>query len=308
MADTIRRLTGALARDPASLAYADLAEALRRKNQREEALRVALQGLSRHPMHADGHDVLARIYADMGDLDRARLAWSKVLEIAPDHGGALKGVAFVCFRQGDADAAAAALEQALAVDPSDEAARRALDTVRRTPWAPPAPPAEPAARVTASVAAPAALRDTASFAAAAAPAPTPPPLPAAPAPAEAARVRPPVFSGFDRSTADILLLDERGLVLAGGLVSSAGADVAEVAAAGLAGVSGEATRTGEYLGLGVWRTIVAEAESANLVVAPVGEGALILVRRDRSMPVGLALRFAERARGTASTWLAGQGA
>jgi predicted regulator of Ras-like GTPase activity (Roadblock/LC7/MglB family) len=103
------------------------------------------------------------------------------------------------------------------------------------------------------------------------------------------------------------MLDERGLVVAGGLVASNGADVAEVAAAGLAGVSGEATRTGEYLSLGAWRTIVAEAETANLVVAPVGEGALLLVRRDRSMPVGLALRFAERARGTASAWLQGQG-
>ncbi len=287
MADDIRSLTGALARDPASLAYAELAEALRRRNQPEEALRVALHGLSRHPQHADGHDVLARIYSDMGDLDRARLAWSKVLEIAPDHGGALKGVAFVRFRQGDAVAAAAALEQALAADPSDEAARRALETVRRGAPPPPAPAAE-------------------------APPPAEPPA-AAPAPAAAARetasrARPPVFSGFDRSTADILLLDERGLVLAGGLVSSSGADVGEVAAAGLAGVSGEATRTGEYLGLGTWRTIVAEAETANMVVAPVGEGALLLVRRDRSMPVGLALRFAERARGAASAWLAGQGA
>jgi len=294
VADDIRALTAALARDPGSIAYAELAEALRRRGQADEALRVALHGLSRHPQHADGHDVLARIYSDMGDLDRARLAWSKVLEIAPDHGGALKGVAFVRFRQGDAVAAAAALEQALAADPSDEAARRALETVRR--GAPPAPAQ--------AMEAPAAERPAGEAPAAEAPAPTAPPAPPAPDP----RPRPAVFSGFDRSTADILLLDERGLVLAGGLVSSSGADVGEVAAAGLAGVSGEATRTGEYLGLGTWRTIVAEAETANMVVAPVGEGALLLVRRDRSMPVGLALRFAERARGTASAWLAGQGA
>ena len=287
MPDDIRSLTAALARDPSSLVYAELAEALRRRNQCDEALRVALHGLARHPQHADGHDVLARIYADLGDLDRARLAWSKLLEIAPGHAGALKGVAFVRFRQGDALAAAAALEQALALDPSDDAARRALETVRRA-----AHPAGAAAPKTA-------------------------PPPAAPAPAaehagEAGaggpRARPAVFNGFDRATADILLLDERGLVLAGGLVSSDGSDVAEVAAAGLAGVSGEATRTGEYLGLGAWHTIVAEAETANLVVAPAGEGAMLLVRRDRSMPVGLALRFAERARGTASAWLTGQGA
>ncbi len=276
MPDDLRSLTAALARDPSSLVYAELAEALRRRNQRDEALRVALHGIARHPQHADGHDVLARIYSDLGDLDRARLAWSKVLEIAPGHAGALKGTAFVSFRQGDAVAAAAALEQALALDPSDDAARRALETVRRA-----APPAGATA---------------------------PEPEPASGARDAGPRPRPAVFSGFDRATADILLLDERGLVLAGGLVAADGSDVGEVAAAGLAGVSGEATRTGEYLSLGTWRSIVAEAETAHLVVAPVGEGAMLLVRRDRSMPVGLALRFAERARGTAAAWLTGQGA
>jgi tetratricopeptide (TPR) repeat protein len=284
MAEDIRSLTAALARDPSSLVYAELAEALRRRGQRDEALRIALHGLARHPQHVHGHDVLARIHADLGDLDRALLAWSKVLELWPGHPGALKGVAFVRFRQGDVVAAAAALEQVLALDPTDAAARRALETVRRGAGA---------------VGAPAAL-------------------PVAPAPAEAqpaleageagAQERPAVFSGFDRATADILLLDERGLVLAGGLAGADGADVSELAAAGLAGVSGEAKRTGEYLSLGAWRTLVAEAETANLVVAPAGEGALLLVRRDRSMPVGLALRFAERARGTASAWLEGQGA
>jgi predicted regulator of Ras-like GTPase activity (Roadblock/LC7/MglB family) len=96
--------------------------------------------------------------------------------------------------------------------------------------------------------------------------------------------------------------------VAGGLADGGGADVSVIAAAALAGVSGEATRTADYLNLGEWRNIMAEAETANLVVAPVGAGALLLVRRDQSMAVGLALRFAERARGTALAWLEGQGA
>jgi tetratricopeptide (TPR) repeat protein len=280
--DDVRALTATLARDPTSLVYAELAQALRRRGQHDEALRVVLHGLARHPHHADGHDALARIYADLGDMDRAGLAWGKVLDIAPETPGALKGVAYVRFRQKDAPAAAALLERALALDPGDDEARRALDTVRR-----------------------AALDD--GFAGREPPAPGDRP-PAVEAGALPPRVRPAVFSGFDRSTADILLLDERGLVVAGGLAAADGGDVSEVAAAALAGVSGEATRTGEYLGLGDWRTIVAEADSANLVMAPVGAGALLLVRRDRSMPVGLALRFAERARGTALAWLEGQGA
>ncbi len=271
MADEIRTLTGVLARDPASLAYADLAEALRRRGQTEAALQVALQGLTRHPMHAEGHDTLARIYADLGDLERARLAWSKALEIAPSHPGALKGVAFVRYRRGDAAGAAEALEQALAAAPNDEAARRALESVRPGTAARPAAPAPRGA---------------------------PPQVPA--------RAR--VFGGLEGAMDDILLLDQRGLVLAGGMTAAGGADASELAAAALAGVSGEAARTAEYLGLGPWRTIVAEAETANLVVAPVVEGALLLVRRDRSSPVGLTLRFAERARGAALAWLSDQGA
>jgi tetratricopeptide (TPR) repeat protein len=278
--DDIRSLSATLARNPGSLAYAELADALRRRGQCDEALGIALHGLARHPQHADGHDVLARIYADLGDLDRARVAWSRTLDLAPEHGGALRGLGFVLFRQGAAAEATATLEKALALNPSDDAVRRALEMVRRTAdgeipdVAPPEDAAEPGLE----------------------------------GPRSGAAKRPAVFRGFDRATEDILLVDERGLLVAGGIADVAGRDVSELASAGLAGVSGEASRAADYLHLGSWRTIVAEAQTANLVVAPVGKGALLLVRRDRSMPVGLALRFAERARGVARAWLERQGA
>jgi len=279
MRDDISRLSETLAREPSSLAYAELAELLRRRGQLDEALQVVLQGLTRNPMHADGHDVLARIYADQGDLERARLAWSKALEIAPDHGGALKGIAFLLFRQGDARGAVAALDQVLTVNPADEPARRALETMQAAEQ-----------RVSAAARPPAAME-----------------MPEPPRPDASGR-RPGIFQGFDGATDDILLLDQRGLIVAGGVTGGGGADVSELAAAALAGVSGEASRAGEYIGLGAWRTIMAEADTANLVVAPVGERALVLVRRDRSTPIGLALRFAERARDVALAWLEGKGA
>jgi tetratricopeptide (TPR) repeat protein len=278
--DEVRRLSEVLARDPSSLAYAELGELLRRRGQMEEALQVALQGLTRNPMHADGHDALARIYADMGDLERARLAWSKALEIAPDHPGALKGIAFLLFRQGDARGAAAALDEVLAANPADEPARRAHEKMQ-----------EAEQRVSAAARLPVA------------PAPAAPPA-AAELPGRSAGV----FQGFDGATNDILLLDQRGLIVAGGVTGAGGADVSELAAAALAGVSLEASRAGEYIGLGAWRTIMAEADAANLVVAPVGERALVLVRRDRSTPIGLALRLAVLAGEVASAWLRGRGA
>jgi len=297
VADDVRALSAALARDPSGLVYVELAEALRRRGQVEEALRVAVHGLSRHPQHADGHDCLARIHVDRGDLARAMAAWAHALEIAPEHAGALKGIGFLYFRQGEHRKALTALEHASAAAPDDESVRRALETVRGAAGraaesgaaAPPAPPPP---------------------AAAAAPPPRPAAAAARPGRQESAPPtdRPPVFAGLEGATADIMMLDARGLVVAGGLQASDGSDASDIAAAALAGVSGEAGRTVNYLGVGAWVTIVAETEHANIVLAPVGDGALLMVRRDRSTPVGLALRIAERARGVAHRWLEGQGA
>jgi tetratricopeptide (TPR) repeat protein len=306
VADDIRALSALLAHDPASLVYARLAEALRRRGDFAQALQVATQGLMRHPEHVDGLDCLGRIHADRGDLAQAKDAWDRALAVAPSHGGALKGMAFAVFREGDAHGAAALLERALAASPADEAARRALDTVRRAIGdAAPVPPGP----------APEAVPRSATAADAGAPEPAaradePPLRVAEPAPRrpERAQARPPVFRGMEGSTADILLFDDRGLVVAGGLTAADGSDVSELAAAALAGVSGEATRTAGYLGLGGWEAIVAEADRANLVLAPVGPGALLLVRRDRSVPVGLTLRVAERAQAAARAWLERQGA
>jgi tetratricopeptide (TPR) repeat protein len=272
MADDIRSLSAALAKDPSSLRYVELAEALRRRGKLEEAVQVANHGLSRHPDHADGHDCLAKILVDQGQLDGARAEWEQALAIAPEHGGALRGIGFLFYRQGDTKRAIDALEQAVRADPGDEAARRALLQLGGS-----APPAEPGR--TARADAP---------------------------PVQAVTARAPVFTGLEGANSDMLLLDARGLVLAGGLHGQHGEDVSELAAAALAGVSGEAGRTTEYLGIGTWSIIVAEAEKANVVLSPVGDGSLLMVRRDVSTPVGLALRVAERARGAAARWLEAQ--
>ncbi len=52
---------------------------------------------------------------------------------------------------------------------------------------------------------------------------------------------------------------------------------------------------------------MAEAETGNVVLAPVAADALVMVRRERSTPVGLALRIAEKARAAAERWLQGVG-
>jgi len=128
MPDEIRRLSDDLARDPSSLVFMPLADALRRAGQLDVALRVALRGLDRHPYLPDAHDVLARIHADRGDLQRASDEWEMALRLDPSHAQANLGLGFVEFRRGDL-----------------ESAERRLSTVVAVPNG--SPPAEPTAPV-----------------------------------------------------------------------------------------------------------------------------------------------------------------
>src|SRR5688572_2349508 len=130
MADEIRRLSDELARDPASMAFLPLAEALRRRGQTDVALKVAVRGLERHPHNADAHDLLARIAVDQGDLQRAFDEWDMVLRFAPSHIGARKGMGFVCFQQGRVADAERYLSDAAAADPDDQTIATALANIR----------------------------------------------------------------------------------------------------------------------------------------------------------------------------------
>ena len=78
MIDDIRALTARMAEEPGSLAFIELAEALRRRGQLEAAFKVARGGLSRYPGLADAHDLMARVLSDQGDLAGAFDAWSSI--------------------------------------------------------------------------------------------------------------------------------------------------------------------------------------------------------------------------------------
>src|SRR5690348_8647988 len=112
MADDVRRWSDELARDPASLVFLPLGETLRRQGQLDLALKIAMRGLERHSHNTDAHDLLARIAVDRGELQRAFDEWDMVLRLTPGHLGALKGMAFVRFQQGNPGEAEQFLEQA----------------------------------------------------------------------------------------------------------------------------------------------------------------------------------------------------
>lgn len=137
MADDVRVWSDELARDPSSLVFLPLAETLRRQGQVDMARKVATRGLERHPHNPEAHDILARIHADRGDLPAAFTEWDMVRQLVPGHVGALKGMAFVRFQQGEHGEAERLLMQAQSSDGGEDMSA-VIATVRRSSMAMPA--------------------------------------------------------------------------------------------------------------------------------------------------------------------------
>ncbi|HEV8382446.1 MAG TPA: tetratricopeptide repeat protein [Gemmatimonadales bacterium] len=278
MADDIRALSAQLAQDPQSLVFLRLGEALRRKGQLDAALRVAMNGLERHPHLADAHDLYARILTDKHDYEHAFDEWDMAVRIAPHHTGALKGLAFLYFKVGDIEQAEAHLAAAKRVEPDDPTIEQAFEMMRggRRPSLPePTPAPEPAATAAASTAA----VSSSGF--------------------DEARV----FAGLEGANEGLLLIDGAGRVLGGALRDRSGTDVTDSVAAYLAGVSQEAARTAKLLGLGAWNGLSAEGQHGNVHLAHPTPEALLLVVRERGMPLGRLAILAQRATIMAQRWL-----
>jgi predicted regulator of Ras-like GTPase activity (Roadblock/LC7/MglB family) len=137
----------------------------------------------------------------------------------------------------------------------------------------------------------------------AAPRPDVQPVMAAPAPMEQSRV----FAGLEGAQEGLLLLDGVGRVLGGAIRHPDGPDVTDAVAAFLAGVSHEAGRTGKLLALGQWTGLSAEGRAGHVHLSLPVANAMLLVVRDRSVPLGRLAVLAERASEHAKDWLARQG-
>ncbi len=269
MPDEISRWSEELARDPGSLVFLQLGDAVRRQGQLDVALKIAMRGLERHPHDADAHDLLARIYVDRGELQRAFDEWDMTLRMNPRHVGAMKGMGFVYFQLGRMEEAERYLQQAAALGGGDGVSS-ALETVRRSGAISAIAVSEPATDE------------------------------------EDPRL---LFAHLlsDHGQAAILL-DEEGLVMAGAYPTADGSDIAQEIGAELSGVSDEARRATRHLDIGNWRSITVETEAALIAMMPTGgsaggERGLMLLATSRATPLGLLRRLLERCTERARAWL-----
>ena len=80
--DVLRRR---VQQDPASIAFAPLAEELRRAGEHYEAVRVCLAGLEHHPAFLSARVTLGRALAALAQYQEARTEFEYVLKVAPDN-------------------------------------------------------------------------------------------------------------------------------------------------------------------------------------------------------------------------------
>ncbi len=101
--------------DPASIAFAQLAEEYRRSGQTDEAVRICREGLVRHPGYLSARVTLGRALLDLGQMAEARGEFEFVVAEAPENLAAVRGLAEIFHRDGQIAEALSYYERALAL-------------------------------------------------------------------------------------------------------------------------------------------------------------------------------------------------
>lgn len=133
MADSarIQELRRRVQQDPATLAFAPLAEELRRAGRTAEAIKVCQAGLALHPEYLSARATLGRALLEAGELDSAFIELSTVLGEAPENLTALRGVAEIHERRGDLDEALVKYRLALTLTGRDPELQRVIHELER---------------------------------------------------------------------------------------------------------------------------------------------------------------------------------
>jgi predicted Zn-dependent protease len=103
--EELRRRVGS---DPASVAFAALAEEYRRAGRCEEAIATCHAGLERHPSYVSARVTLGRALVETGKYEAARVEFEQVLRLAPENLAAIRALATLHERFDESTAVAEA--------------------------------------------------------------------------------------------------------------------------------------------------------------------------------------------------------
>ena len=118
-------------KDPASIAFAQLAEECRRAGQHEESVEVCRAGLAIHPGYLSARVTLGRALIELDQLDEAQAALDLVLKSAPENLAAIRGLAEIQHRRGLLPEALAQYRAALVLARNDPDLQRTVAELAR---------------------------------------------------------------------------------------------------------------------------------------------------------------------------------
>ena len=129
-ASAVRRYEERLAKDPASLAFAALADLYRKAGRTREAIGLCRDGLERYPHYTTARLILAKAYLTEGKREDALTELSQVVAQSPDDVQAHRLLSDLYRRRGALDLAARHLDRVVTLDPGDREAARLRDLLR----------------------------------------------------------------------------------------------------------------------------------------------------------------------------------
>jgi tetratricopeptide (TPR) repeat protein len=135
-ASRIDELRRRVEEDPASLAFAALAEEYRRTGRLQQAVDTCRSGLEQHPEYVSARVTLGRALLELGEQDCAREEFERVIRLAPENLAAIRGLAEICRRPAEGVGAAGTAN-------AGTPATAETSATAAVPAAAPAPPGAP---------------------------------------------------------------------------------------------------------------------------------------------------------------------
>jgi tetratricopeptide (TPR) repeat protein len=115
----IDQLRRRVEKDAASIAFAQLAEELRRAGEAREAVEICRAGLAIHPTYLSARVTLGRALVEVNELDAAQTEMQHVLAAAADNLAALRALGEIFHIRGELDASLEHFRTALELAPND---------------------------------------------------------------------------------------------------------------------------------------------------------------------------------------------
>jgi tetratricopeptide (TPR) repeat protein len=125
----IRRYEERLAKDPASPAFAPLADAYRRVGRTREAINLCREGLGRFPHYTTARLILAKAHLDDGNPEAALAELGVILQSSPKDAQVHRLAAGIHRKAGRLEEARQHLERVVKLDAGDRESRLLLETL-----------------------------------------------------------------------------------------------------------------------------------------------------------------------------------